>query len=166
MAVSALRCWLVIDMSSAYEAMSIWGMGGVGMSCIYKLKSVGDRTDPWGTPFLKFLAMDFWPLKMIWAVLPARKLVSHLLVLFCIFVLSILSVRLCLGTASNALLMSSVTRTVLSGLRLFIPSSVFWVSWVRRVLVECCGLKPCCVGASGMWGEVSVRTSLSITLLP
>ena len=63
------------------------------MSCIYRLKSVGDRTDPWGTPFLKFLVMDFWSLKIIWVFLPDKKLASHLLELLCIFVLKIFSVR-------------------------------------------------------------------------
>ena len=48
----------VIVMSSAYEAICIWGVGGVGMSCMYRLKSVGDSTDPWGTPFVKFLVLD------------------------------------------------------------------------------------------------------------
>ena len=49
--------------------------------------------------------------------------------------------------ASKALLMSSVTRTVLSGgFGEFMPS----ITFVRRVLVECIGLKPCCEDASGM----------------
>ena len=36
--------------------------GGVGMSCMYRLKSVGLRTEPCGTPFGKFLVMDGTPL--------------------------------------------------------------------------------------------------------
>ena len=58
MAVAAFLCWLIIVMSSAYEAICIWGVGDVGMSCMYRLKSVGDSTDPWGTPFVKFLVLD------------------------------------------------------------------------------------------------------------
>ena len=59
--------------------------------------------------------------------------------------------RLCRGMASNALLMSIVTRSVLSGgLGELMPSKTLCVRSVRRVFVECSGLKPCCEGARGM----------------
>lgn len=38
----------MIATSSAYEALYIFD-GGVEMSCMYNLKSVGDMTDPCGT---------------------------------------------------------------------------------------------------------------------
>ena len=38
---------------------------------------------------------------------------------------------------------------------------MFCVRFVRSVLVECCGLKPCCVGERGMCGLMSLRNSLS-----
>ena len=41
--------------------MCIWGVWGVGISCMYRLKRVGDKTDPCGTPFEKFLMFDDWP---------------------------------------------------------------------------------------------------------
>ena len=59
-------------MSSAYEAMYIWGMGGAGKSCKYSLKREGEIGDPWGTPFLMFLVVDDWPLNDTCALLPAR----------------------------------------------------------------------------------------------
>ena len=58
MAMFTSLCAQVIVMSSAYEAICIWGVGGEGMSCMYRLKSVGDNTDPWGTPLVKFLVLD------------------------------------------------------------------------------------------------------------
>ena len=71
--------------------------------------------------------------------------------LLCMSVLNILFMRLWRGMASNALLMSSVTRSVLcAGLTELMPSKTFCVRSVRRVFVECSGLKPCCVGARGM----------------
>ena len=41
------------------------------------------------------------------------------------------------------------------------PSVMFCVRLVSSVLVECCGLKPCCVGDRGMCGVVLFRTNLS-----
>ena len=32
--------------------------GGCGMSAIYKLKRVGERTPPWGTPVLVLRSVD------------------------------------------------------------------------------------------------------------
>ena len=36
--------------------------GGVGVSCMYRLKSVGLSTEPCGTPLGKFLVLDETPL--------------------------------------------------------------------------------------------------------
>ena len=47
--------------SSAYDEMYMCSGGG-GMSCMYKLKSVGLRTEPCGTPLGKFLILDDSPL--------------------------------------------------------------------------------------------------------
>ena len=54
-------CIDMIDRSSAHEEMYILS-GGSGMSCMYKLKSVGLRTEPCGTPLGKFLILDDSPL--------------------------------------------------------------------------------------------------------
>ena len=35
------------------------GACGVGVSDVYMLKSVGDRTPSWGTPFLNWRCVDF-----------------------------------------------------------------------------------------------------------
>ena len=73
--------------------------------------------------------------------------------------------RLWRGMASKALLMSSVTRSVLcAGLAELMPSKTFCVRSVRRVFVECKGLNPCCVGARGMCGVVICKINLSVTL--
>ena len=55
------------------------GCVGVGMSCVNRLNSVGERTEPWGTPFLKCRVVDGLPLYVVYACLPERKLASHFL---------------------------------------------------------------------------------------
>ena len=55
------------------------GCAGVGMSCVNRLNSVGERTEPWGTPFLKCRVVDGLPLYVVNAFLPERKLASHFL---------------------------------------------------------------------------------------
>ena len=59
--MSASVCMDMIDKSSAYEEMYMCS-GGDGISCMYRLKSVGLKTEPCGTPFGKFLMMDDLPL--------------------------------------------------------------------------------------------------------
>lgn len=54
-------CIDMIVRLSAYEEMYML-LGGVGMSCMNRLKSVGLRTEPCGTPFGKFLILDDSPL--------------------------------------------------------------------------------------------------------
>ena len=44
------------------------------------------------------------------------------------------------------------------------PSSMSCVSCVSKVLVECCGLKPCWVGDSGICGVIRFSISRSRTL--
>ena len=63
---------------------------------------------------------------------------------------------------SKALLMSIAASIVrCAGLCRFRPSSVVCVMFVRSVVVECCGLKPCWASDRGMWCEMLLRTSLS-----
>ena len=70
--------------------------------------------------------------------------------------------RRCRGIVSKALLMSIAIIMVLgAGLSWFKPSRIVCVMSVRRVFVECWGLKPCCAGESGMCAEMLFRTSLS-----
>lgn len=75
----AVACYLFgcgerMVMSSAY-VISCSGWGGSGMSEIKMLKSSGDRTAPWGTPFRKL----YWLLRVLFIfvcpVLPVRKFV-------------------------------------------------------------------------------------------
>lgn len=50
-------------MSSAYDANCTLCVGvGVGISCMYRLNNVGERTEPCGTPFGKRNMFDDWPL--------------------------------------------------------------------------------------------------------
>ena len=55
------------------------GCVGSGMSCMKRLKRVGESTDPWGTPLGKRLFVDGVPLWTVYACLPVRKVDSHLL---------------------------------------------------------------------------------------
>ena len=56
-------------MSSAYVTSLVPG-GGWGMSAVYMLKRVGDRTPPCGTPVFVFLCLDVCPLKVVYCFLP------------------------------------------------------------------------------------------------
>ena len=59
--VSVSVCMDMIDKSSAYEEMYMCSGGG-GISCMYRLKIVGLKTEPCGTLFGKHLIMDDSPL--------------------------------------------------------------------------------------------------------
>ena len=60
-AVSCFGCCAMIVMSSAYVMTCVLGCVGAGMSCVKRLKSVGERTEPCGTPFLKCCVRDGLP---------------------------------------------------------------------------------------------------------
>ena len=66
------------------------------------LKSVGDRTRPFGTPFLNWRCVDVLFLNVVYALRPLMYLV---MVFVCV----------CMLTVSNDLLMSSATLIVRSG---------------------------------------------------
>ena len=88
---------------------------------------------------------------------------SHLLVL-CMFVLYSLSVSLCRGMASEALLMSIVVKRVLcAGLFELMPSKTF-VRLVSKVFVQCNGQNPCCEGARGTSGWIMFSIWHSVIL--
>ena len=132
------------------------------MSCMKRLKSVGERTEPCGTPLVYCFMLDDLPLCSTYPCLPERKLESHFLRFGWIFVSRILLMSRCLGTVSKALLISMVTTIDLNaGLDEFRPSSIVCVRFVRRVLVECWGLKPCCEVDNGMCVEIAFSTSRS-----
>ena len=85
--------------------------------------------------------------------------------LLCSVVLYILFIRSGLEMASNALLISIVTRSVLCGGRLeLMPSCTVCVRLVSSVVVEWFGLYPCCVGDSGMCGVILCSKRRSMTL--
>ena len=69
------------------------------------------------------------------------------------------------GMASNALLMSIVSRIVrLCGFLSFNPSCRVCERLVSKVVVEWCGRKSCCVGDSGKCGLVMLSMRRSIIL--
>ena len=62
-------CSAVIVMSSAY-VVSCTGSGGRGMSELWMLKSMGERTPPCGTPDLNWRFVDEWFLNVVYAMRP------------------------------------------------------------------------------------------------
>ena len=62
-------CVDVMVISSAYVA-SFTGACGVGVSGVYMLKSVGDRTPPCGTSFLDWRCVDVLFLNGVYALRP------------------------------------------------------------------------------------------------
>ena len=60
-AVWCFGCCEIMVMSSAYVIVCVLGCAGVGMSCVNRLKSVGERTEPCGTPFLNCRVVDGLP---------------------------------------------------------------------------------------------------------
>ena len=73
MFVFAMFMSLCVDvmevMSSAY-VVSFTGACGVGVSDVYMLKSVGDRTPPCGTPFLNWRCVYVLFLNVVYALRP------------------------------------------------------------------------------------------------
>ena len=61
-AVSCLWCCEMIVTSSAYVRVLTEGFVGVGRSWRYKLKRVGESTEPCGTPSVKCLVLEDLPL--------------------------------------------------------------------------------------------------------
>ena len=70
-AVLMLLCVDVMVMSSAY-AVSFISVCGVGVSDVYMVKSVSDRTAPCGTPFLNWRCIDVLFLNVVYALRPLR----------------------------------------------------------------------------------------------
>ena len=68
-ALLMLLCVDVMVMSSAY-VVSFTGACGVGVSDVYMLKSVGDRTPPCGTPFLNWRCDDVLFLNVVYVLRP------------------------------------------------------------------------------------------------
>jgi len=69
----SIVCMFVSDecivMSSAYVVKFTFG-GGEGMSAVYMLNSMGERTPPCGTPDLNCCCLDVCCLKVVYAFLP------------------------------------------------------------------------------------------------
>ena len=81
------------------------------------------------------------------------------------FVFYSLSVSLCRGMASKALVMSTVVKSVLcAGLFELMPSKTCYVRLVSKVFVECNGRSPCCVGERGTSGLIMFSIRLSVIL--
>ena len=80
-------------MSSAYDTICMLP-GGNGSLDMYRLKSVGDRTPPCGTPCLTFLRLDFLSRTSTYVCRPWRYEAIHLLVLFERFELTIVKKEL------------------------------------------------------------------------
>ena len=78
------------------------------------------------------------------------------------FVLYSLSMCLCRGMASKALLMSTVVESALCAGHFELMPSKTCVRLVSKVFVECNGRNPCCVGARGISGWIifSIRRSV------
>ena len=71
-------CVDVMVMSSAYF-ISFTGACGVGVSDVYMLKSVDDRTQPCGTPFLNWHCVDVLFLNVVYALRPLMAFAMHLI---------------------------------------------------------------------------------------
>ena len=62
-------CGSVIVMSSAY-VVSCTESGGRGMSKVYMLKSMGERTPPCRTPYLNWRFVNEWFLNVVYVMRP------------------------------------------------------------------------------------------------
>ena len=140
-------------------------LGRSGKSCRKRLKSVGESTDPCGTPLFMCSVLERLPSILTRAILPWRKLASHRLMLLFMLVFMIFCNSMCFGTVSKALEMSMVaSRVRAAGFLLLKPSSMSLVMLVRTVVVECWGLKPCCDVSRGMLGLILFSINRSNTL--
>ena len=63
MAMECFICLEVMVMSSAYDDILMSALLGVGMSCMKRLKRVGDKTEPCGTPSRNGCILDGVSLK-------------------------------------------------------------------------------------------------------
>ena len=133
-----------MERSSAYESMWVVVDVGSGRSCRKRLKRVGERTAPCGTPLGRVRAAEGWPLRMTRPRRPEMKDDNQRRSFLCMSRFRIFSVRRWRGTVSNALLMSMVASVVLLGgegeLK---PSEMSCVSFVRYVVVLRPGRNPC-----------------------
>ena len=80
------------------------------------------------------------------------------------FVLYSLSVSLCQGMASKALLLSTVVKSGLCAGLFELMTSKTCVRLVSKVFVECNGQNPCCVGARGTSGWIMFSKRYSVIL--
>ena len=78
-------CVDVMVMSSAY-VVSFIGTCGVGVSDVYMLKSVGDRTPPCGTPFLNWRCVFCLFLNVVYALRPLMLFAMYLIMVCGMFV--------------------------------------------------------------------------------
>ena len=70
---------VTIVMSSAYVMSLELGEWGMGRSRVKRLKRVGERMAPWGTPLVSFTFLESLFFMETWAVLLDMKLESHFL---------------------------------------------------------------------------------------
>ncbi len=155
---------VAIERSSAYERTVVLSEG-VGRSCRNKLKRIGERTAPWGTPFGRVRVRERCERRMTWAERREMNAVNQRVSLFWgrsrdrIF-----CVRICLGTVSNALLISMVASVVHFGGSSLKPSAISCVSLVKYVCVLRLGRNPCWWFAWGVCCEIRVSMRRSMTL--
>ena len=110
--------------SSAYEN-SLISTGGIGSPAMYALKSVGDRTPPWGTPWVTFRYLEIAPRNSTYDCRPRKYPHNQRLMTGDIEESSITRSNSRIETVSNARDRSKATRTVLEqGFGSFIPFAI------------------------------------------
>ena len=117
------------------------------------LKSMGDRTQPFGTPDLNWRFVDEWFIECV-----CRGM------LMCVS----LSINVCMFIVSNTLLMSNATAIVrVGGMGWLKPVATVLLMLCSAVLVECLVLNPCCVVMFGMlcviYGRITFSNVFAIT---
>ena len=100
-------CVDVIVMSSAY-VVSFTSAYGVGVSDVYTMKSVGERTPPCGIPLLNWRCVEVLFLNVVYVLRPSMQPAMYLIKVCRMPVW-------CILTVSNTSLMPSATATVRSG---------------------------------------------------